>query len=61
MAQFVTVILAGRTSRSSQLGRFRGQAILSDQQGNYVWVIGEGNKAEQRRVTAGAEHAGDRR
>ena len=27
--------------------------ILSDQQGNYVWVVGEGNKAEQRRVQLG--------
>jgi membrane fusion protein (multidrug efflux system) len=28
-------------------------AILSDQQGNYVWVVGEGNKVEQRRVQLG--------
>ncbi len=28
-------------------------AVLSDQQGDYVYVIGEGNKAEQRRVKLG--------
>lgn len=28
-------------------------AILSDQQGDYVWVVGEGNKADQRRVQLG--------
>ena len=28
-------------------------SVLSDQQGSYVWVVGDGNKAEQRRVTLG--------
>jgi membrane fusion protein (multidrug efflux system) len=28
-------------------------AVLSDQQGDYVYVVGEGNKAEQRRVKLG--------
>ncbi len=28
-------------------------AVLSDQQGNYVYVIGKDNKAEQRRITLG--------
>lgn len=28
-------------------------AVLSDQQGDYVYVIGEGNKAEQRRIKLG--------
>ena len=28
-------------------------AVLSDQQGNYVYVVGDDNKAEQRRVQLG--------
>ncbi len=28
-------------------------AVLSDQQGSYVYVVGEGNKAEVRRITLG--------
>jgi membrane fusion protein (multidrug efflux system) len=28
-------------------------ALLSDQQGNYVWVVGANNVAQQRRVTLG--------
>ncbi len=28
-------------------------AVLSDQQGSYVWVVGDGNKAERRGVTLG--------
>ncbi len=28
-------------------------AVLSDQQGSYVWVVGEGNKAKRRGVTLG--------
>ena len=33
-------------------------AILSDQQGNYVWVVGAENKAEQRRVQLGQSTPG---
>ena len=49
--EFVTVSLQG-VQPIQALGIPRS-AILSDQQGNYVWVIGEGNKAEQRRVQLG--------
>lgn len=49
--EFVTVLLQG-VQPIQQLAIARA-AILSDQQGSYVWVIGEGNKAEQRRVTLG--------
>ena len=38
-------------------------AVLSDQQGNYVWVVGDGNKVEQRRVQLGQstpDDGGDR-
>ncbi len=31
--------------------------MLSDQQGSYVWVIGDGNKAEQRRIQLGQSTA----
>ena len=33
-------------------------AILSDQQGSYVWVVGDGNKAEQRRLQLGQSTPG---
>ena len=49
--EFVTVLLQG-VQPVEQLAIPRA-AILSDQQGNYVWVVGDGNKAEQRRVTLG--------
>ena len=49
--EFVTVTLQG-VEPIQALGIPRA-AILSDQQGNYVWVIGDGNKAEQRRVQLG--------
>ncbi len=49
--EFVTVTLQG-VQPIQAIGIPRA-AILSDQQGNYVWVIGEGNKAEQRRVQLG--------
>ncbi len=49
--EFVTVNLEG-VEPIQALGIPRA-AILSDQQGNYVWVIGDGNKAEQRRVQLG--------
>jgi membrane fusion protein, multidrug efflux system len=49
--EFVTVIMEA-VEPIQQLAIPRA-AVLSDQQGNYVWVVGEGNKAEQRRVTLG--------
>ena len=49
--EFVTVTLQG-VEPVQALGIPRA-AILSDQQGNYVWVVGDGNKAEQRRVQLG--------
>ena len=49
--EFVTVLLQGavpiRTLAIPQA------AVLSDQQGSYVWVVGADNKAVQRRVTLG--------
>ncbi len=49
--EFVTVILQG-VQPVEQLAIPRA-GVLSDQQGNYVWVIGDGNKAEQRRIQLG--------
>lgn len=49
--QFVTVTLEG-VQPVEQVAIPRA-AVLSDQQGNYVWVVGDGNKAEQRRITLG--------
>ncbi|MDT7951938.1 MAG: efflux RND transporter periplasmic adaptor subunit [Acetobacteraceae bacterium] len=49
--EFVTVLLQG-VAPITAIGIPRA-AVLSDQQGNYVWVIGDGNKAEQRRVNLG--------
>ncbi len=49
--QFVTVTLEG-VEPVTQLAIPR-TAVLSDQQGNYVWVVGDGNKIEQRRVQLG--------
>ena len=49
--EFVTVILQG-VQPVVQLAIPRA-GVLSDQQGNYVWVVGEGNKAEQRRIQLG--------
>ena len=54
--EFVTVILEG-VQPVEQLAIPRA-AVLSDQQGNYVWVVGDGNKVEQRRVTLGQSTAG---
>lgn len=53
--EFVTVLLQG-VAPIDAIGIPRA-AILSDQQGNYVWVIGDGNKAEQRRVQLGQSTA----
>ena len=49
--EFATIVVQG-VEPVQALGIPRA-AILSDQQGNYVWVIGDGNKAEQRRVKLG--------
>ncbi len=49
--EFVTVLLQG-VAPIEAIGIPRA-AILSDQQGNYVWVVGDGNKAEQRRIQLG--------
>ena len=49
--EFVTVILEG-VQPVVQLAIPRA-SVLSDQQGSYVWVIGDGNKAEQRRIQLG--------
>ncbi len=49
--EFVTVTVQG-VQPVQALGIPRA-AILSDQQGSYVWVVAEGNKAEQRRVQLG--------
>lgn len=49
--EFVTVLLQG-VDPIEALGVPRS-AVLSDQQGDYVWVIGVGNKAEQRHVQLG--------
>ncbi len=49
--QFVTVTVQG-VQPVQQLAIPRA-GVLSDQQGSYVWVIGEGNKAEQRRIQLG--------
>ena len=53
---FVTVTLQGVTP--VQAMAIPRQSVLSDQQGSYVWVIGEGNKAEQRRIQLGQSTPG---
>ncbi len=49
--QFVTVLLQG-VAPVVQLAIPRA-SVLSDQQGSYVWVVGDSNKAEQRRIQLG--------
>jgi membrane fusion protein (multidrug efflux system) len=49
--EFVTAVLQG-VEPVQALGIPRA-AILTDQQGNYVYVVGPGNHAEQRRVQLG--------
>ena len=49
--EFVTVLLEG--VEPVQALAIPRTAILADQQGNYVWVVGDGNKVEQRRVQLG--------
>jgi membrane fusion protein (multidrug efflux system) len=48
---FVTVLVEG-IQPVMALGIPR-KAVLSDQQGNYIYVVGTGNKVEQRRVQLG--------
>jgi membrane fusion protein (multidrug efflux system) len=49
--EFVTVLLEG-VQRVEMLAIPRA-AVLSDQQGDYVFVVGPDNKAEQRRIQLG--------
>jgi membrane fusion protein (multidrug efflux system) len=53
---FVTVLVEGLQPVMA-LGIPR-RAVLSDQQGEYVYVVGDGNKVEQRRVTLGQSTPG---
>lgn len=54
--EFVTAILEG-VEPVQALGIPRA-AILTDQQGNYVYVVGPGNHAEQRRIQLGQSTPG---
>lgn len=49
--EFVTVLLEG--VQPVQALAIPRAAVLSDQQGSYVYVVGPGNKVEQRRVELG--------
>lgn len=49
--EFVTVSLEG--AEPVQFLAIPRAAVLSDQQGDYVFVVGADNKAEQRRITLG--------
>ncbi len=49
--EFVTVLLQG--AQPIQTLAIPQAAVLADQQGSYVYVVGPGNRAEQRRITAG--------
>ncbi len=49
--EFVTVTLQG--IQAIQAMAIPRSAVLSDQQGSYVWLVGEGNKIEQRRIQLG--------
>src|SRR5262249_51532899 len=49
--QFVTVLLEG--AEPVEVLAIPRSAVLSDQQGEYVYVIGVDNKAEQRRIQLG--------
>lgn len=49
--EFVTVLLEG--VQPVQALAIPRAAVLSDQQGSYVYVVGAGNKVEQRRVELG--------
>ena len=52
--EFVTVLLQGVEPIKALT--IPQAAILADQQGSYVYVVGEGNKAEIRRITLGQPH-----
>ena len=56
---FVTVLVEG-IQPVMALGIPR-KAVLSDQQGDYVYVVGSGNKVEQRRIQLGQSTPNDRR
>ena len=49
--EFVTVLLRG--AEPIQALAIPQAAVLSDQTGSYVYVVGEGNKADIRRITLG--------
>ena len=53
--EFVTVMLEG--VQPIQALTMPRAAVLSDQQGSYVWVVGDGNKVERRQVTLGQSTA----
>jgi membrane fusion protein, multidrug efflux system len=55
--EFVTVNLQG--VQPVQALAIPRAAVLSDQLGNYVWVVGQGNKVEQRRIQLGQSTAGE--
>ena len=49
--EFVTVLLEG--VQPVEILAIPRSAVLSDQQGNYVFTVGAGDKAEQRRIQLG--------
>ncbi len=49
--EFATVLLQG--VQPVQAVTIPRPAVLSDQEGSYVWVVGADNKAEQRRIQLG--------
>ncbi len=55
--EFITVLLQG--VQPVQALAIPRASILSDQQGNYVWVVGPDNKVEQRRVSLGQSTPGE--
>lgn len=55
--EFVTVLLQG--VQPVQVLAIPRAAVLSDQLGSYVWVVGAGNKVEQRRVQLGQSTPGE--
>jgi len=53
--EFVTVLLEG--AQPVDVVAIPRSAVLSDQQGDYVFVLGADNKAEQRRIVLGQSTA----
>jgi len=53
--EFVTVLLEG--VKPVEVLAIPRSAVLSDQQGDYVFVLGADNKAEQRRIKLGQSTA----